>query len=64
MRRFWSYLRYSQVQLVLNLNPITWWVPPVFFERIDHSYFDPCAHGFHLRVLMLRLSVMIDDGSF
>lgn len=61
MKKFWSYARYSNVQLVLNLNPLVW---GFHFERIRPSDLDPGLHAVHIKVLMFRLSIVIDDGSW
>lgn len=61
MKTFWSYCRYSNVQLALNLNPLVW---GFLFERVKPTELDPKLHAVHIKILMFRLSIVIDDGSW
>ena len=56
-----NYLRYSNIQIAINLNPFQWGF------KVDHggpTTMDPGMYFFHLKILMLRLSIVIDDGSW
>jgi hypothetical protein len=61
MKTFFNYLRYSNIQIAINVNPFTW---GFFFERVKDDAWQPGAFGFHLKLLMIRLSVIFDDGSW
>lgn len=73
-REFWGYCRYSTFQLVTNLNPIHWFMLPLYFKpftvkmppssQYDDEYENTevvLSRGFHLKVFMFRLSVTIES---
>lgn len=61
MKTFWSYLRYSNIQVALNLNPFVWGFR---FEILRPSVTDPGMFGLIVKLLMLRVSFIFDDGSW
>ena len=61
MKKVFSYLRYSNIQIALNLNPFTW---GFYYDNIEADGWNPGMRAWHLKVLMFRFSLVIDDGSF
>ena len=56
-----DYLRYSDISLTVNLNPRLWWLD---YEYMPPDSMNPKAHVLLLRVVMFKLIVSIDDGSW
>jgi len=61
MKKFFNYIRYSNIQIALNLNPFIW---RFYWETLRPSQTDPGQFGFIIKLLMLRISVIFDDGSW
>ena len=58
---FLKYIRYSNIQIALNLNPFTW---GFIFKYNGPSDLDPGMYCLHIKFLMIRLSFVIDNGSW
>lgn len=61
MKTFLSYIRYSNINLSINLNPFVWGFH-IIFEK--PTSMDPKMYFFAIKILMCRLSIVIDDGSY
>lgn len=61
MKTLFKYIRYSNIQITLNLNPFVW---GFYFEKVKDDPWQPYAVGFHLKVIMFRLSIIIDNGEW
>lgn len=62
MRKLLDYIRNSSAVLMIQFNPLAWWVCHYDFESFSEIY--PGKFNFNLRVLMFRLSIQLDDGSY
>jgi len=57
----WNYIRYSNIQIAINLNPFTW---GFHFEANGPSTMDPGMYCLHIKLLMIRFSIVLDNGSW
>lgn len=57
-----KYLKYSNIQLDLSLNPFTWYILPLVYVRSNIPEY-PKLFAFTILFLFFRLYIMIDDGS-
>lgn len=56
-----EYLHYSDISFTINLNPVRWGFN---FEYIPPDDYNPSAYTVLARVLMIKLTILIDDGSW
>lgn len=56
----WDYVKNSNVQLTLDLNPFQW---RIYVMYAGESVLDPARRMLSIKILCLRLNVIIDDGS-
>ena len=56
-----NYLKYSNVVFELALNPY-WW--RLGFEYLDPTGMDPKMHVVIIRLLMFKVEIVIDDGTW
>ena len=56
-----KYLKHSNVVFQLSLNPY-WW--RLGFEYLDPTDMDPKMHLVIIRLLMFKVEIVIDDGSW
>lgn len=61
MKSFLKYIRYSNLNISFNLNPFVWGFHLIFDRPND---IDPKMYFFALKILMFRISIVIDDGSY
>ena len=61
LKRFLKYLRYSNVILTINLNPFLWGFQFVYEGPTN---MDPGMYFISIRVIMIRIAIVIDDGSY
>lgn len=61
MKNFFNYVRYSNLNVSLSLNPFTWGFKAFYDRPTD---LDPKCHFFCLHFLALRVILVIDDGSY
>lgn len=57
-----NYLRWSNISLQIDLNPFGWRIYYDYLHNPDGL--NPMLHMFYLRLLMFKLVVHIDDGSW
>lgn len=62
MKNLLDYIRYSSIVLMIQFNPIAWFKFEMYWD--GPSDMSPGMYEFHLRVLMFRLNIQIDDGSW
>ncbi len=56
----WSYLKHSNIQVVLDLNPYQWRVYALY---AGETVLDPHRRLLSVKLLFLRLNFILDDGS-
>jgi hypothetical protein len=61
MIKFFKYIRYSNINLSINLNPFCWGFD---FLYEGPSSADPNMYFVAVKLLMCRLTFIIDDGSY
>jgi hypothetical protein len=57
----WNYLKFSNIQVALNLNPFTWGFT---LEYGGPTTMDPGMYFLIFKVIMVRVSIVLDDGSW
>lgn len=61
MATFINYLRFSNIQIIFDLNPLVWGFTRAYQGPSEH---DPALHEWVFRILFLVLHIVIDDGSW
>jgi len=61
IRSMLNYLKYSNVVFQLALNPY-WW--RLKFEYLSPSSMDPKMHLVIIRLLMFKIEIVIDNGTW
>lgn len=56
-----DYIKYSNFSIMFNINPRYW---KIGFSYDKPDAWNPKMHVFILRLLMLKLVLTIDDGSY
>ena len=58
-----KYLQFSNVNLIISLNPLTW---KVYYEYhpANQNSLDPHMRVLYIRLLMFKLEIVIDDGTW
>ena len=57
----WNYLKFSNIQIAINLNPLQW---RLHLEYSGPTTMDPAMYFFVIKVIMIRVSIIVDDGSW
>ena len=61
MKQFFNYIRYSNVNVCVNLNPFLWGFNCVYEGPTS---MDPKMYFFSLKILFVKIALVIDDGSY
>lgn len=61
MTKILNYIRYSNINISININPFIWGIDYMYEGPSD---VDPNTYYFAIRLLFIRFSFIIDDGSF
>jgi hypothetical protein len=57
----WNYLKFSNIQVAINLNPFSW---GFHLEYGGPTTMDPAMYFLVIKVIMIRVSIVLDDGSW
>jgi hypothetical protein len=57
----WNYLKFSNIQIAINLNPLQW---RLHAEYGGPTTMDPAMYFLVIKVIMVRISIVLDDGSW
>lgn len=61
MKKFLNYCRYSNIQLALDLNPLTWGFKCYYTGPDD---LDPGMYYLTFKFICVRMTFLFDDGSW
>jgi len=56
-----DYLKWSNLLITFTLNPCSW---KIYFNYFPPNDLGPKMHHLIIRILMLRIELIIDDGSW
>ena len=61
MYKLLNYLRHSNINISINLNPVLWRLRAFYDAPTE---LDPRCHFFCLQILPIRISLIIDNGDY
>jgi hypothetical protein len=64
LSRIIKYILHSGADLSLILNPVLWFISPVYLRYDSPSELDPNMRSLVAKFFFVRLTVIIDDGSW
>lgn len=63
MKKLLNYLRYSNVVMLVRLNPISWNLIPIFRKAQNKEWGEPSVQ-FVIGWVCIKIVIYIDDGSW
>jgi hypothetical protein len=62
MKKLLDYIRYSSIVLMIQFNPVAWFRFEIKWD--GPSDMNPGLYELYISILMFRLNIALDDGSW